>query len=271
MIFDTFIREQSNIDKLLNSEKFWKTWSLPKEFTNVIEQDFLKYLYEKYCVNIDNEQDKYGRNKTYFGGPGTKILKEVFPYIQKIYPHIKYKNVSASLLRIKNPSPLHMDGYEWKTGFPSKQLIIPIHIETENVNYKWAGTLFFKQHFLSDISTGIEWQLISDGWDKFKFYNDFKKTFGKGYEKLPTFYDAYGNVLDKHNNITCNWKHFGDYKLYKNNKIWLKGLDIDKYFNWIPGNIISFNAFSIHSGTNFLSENVKCKYGLRVNFKEAYD
>lgn len=241
----------NKIDILKKSKNFWKEWEPPSITKNVIDTELIKFIYEKYCKTLTNKNSIHPKE-------GSLVIKELYSHLKANGFKYRLNACEASVLKIDYPTTIHVDGSSWIPSVPGRQFIIPIHIETINENYRWAGTTFFKQHFLHERIEGLEW-IPED-----KKFEDY---FGKNYSNLSEFYDSNGNILEKHDKQTCTYEDFGDFDIIKNNNVWLKGLDIEKYYNWFPGDMIGFNAFAIHSGANFLKDNISVKYALRINTK----
>lgn len=249
---------KEKIDILKKSKNFWKEWNEPSIEKNVIGPDLISFAYNIiYCKRLNKN--------TVNPKQGLLILREFYPFLKQRGFKYSLNACEAAVLRIEKPSTIHVDGSKWIPSVPGRQFIIPIHIETENRDYKWAGTTFFKQHFLHDNVGGLEWELGGNSDIK-----RFTEIFGKEYSNLPEFYDSQGNPLEKHNKQTCTYKDFGDFDTIKNNNNWLIGLDIEKYYNWYPGDLIGFNTFTIHAGANFLKDDIKVKYALRINTKISF-
>lgn len=254
--------DSSSTSTLKKSKSFWREWKNPTLEKNIIDVDLINHIFKKYCLDLS-------ANNIIFPKEGNEILKEIYPYLkEKNFKH-SLNSCQASLLKIQHPSPIHVDGNSWRLGVPGRQYIIPIYIQG-STEYSWGGTVFFKQNYIHSSSVGIEWQVMSNVKDVKNAIQNFRNFFGEGYSHLNEFYDSNGNILIKHNTLTCDYKDFGEFKLLKDNEIWLYGLDIEKYYNWYPGDLIGFNPFTIHSGANFHKDNIKCKYALRINTKNNF-
>jgi len=261
---NTILRQnQLKIEDLKQSKKFWSFWSKPQCFKNIIPTEFLTDIYNDVKDKLNPETIDFA-NRPYNIYPDIflNIKNIIFPYIKKVYPWVEKDKIGGEIVKLVKPSNMHLDGTYWDINFHAKTLLIPIHIETDNLNYKWGGTIFFKQNYLFYGTYGYEWQLTNTLKDAIFGNKNFYNKFGKGYDKFDEFYDNEGNPLEHHNKFTM--KDFEGMRYMTCRKLWLKGLDFENYFNWYPGDIISLNPYVIHAGMNFEKDKVKQKIAIRV-------
>lgn len=261
--------KEPTIEDLKKDSTFWENWERPKLFEDVFSAEELSSLNE-ICHDLKTYRPDYMKRPNFIFPEVYKDLHPiVFPKIQSLFPWLTEDNIEGEVIRSEVPSNMHLDGTHWGKSYPAKTLLIPLHIETDKKNYKWAGTVFYKQNYINYKPFGYEWQLINDKLDSFMFNYKYKKNFGKGYDKFEEIYDNEGNKLEHHNNITVPDDFDGiDYLPVR--KMWLRGLDFDSYINWIPGNVISFNPFVIHGGVDFPKDDIKYKLGIRVRLFKKF-
>ena len=260
------------------TDDFFSHWKPPELYESFFDKYEISKIWNDYTDNGFRSQGKdyAGRTLNWNSSFYKKYKPFLWKGLKKLYPKLKYEQLWGELLYNDAPTAPHIDGQMRHDNYPVRQFLVPINVNCENTFYKWAGTVIFKQHVVTDWENGAEWHIIGSR-EKFsllpKFVDKwkFKKFFGKGYSNME-WRDCYGVPLKHHNDLTCFPKDFGDdfCHIVIRDKNWLKGLDIEQYFNYHPGDLLSFSPYCVLSGANYWKDGVKGKTFFRMRIYENY-
>ena len=142
-----------------------------------------------------------------------------------------------------------LNDYDWTHKvIPWKSVVIPLMLSHNAKTY----TAFFKQRHIGNSIT-IDNDYVSEQGDSMY----------KLVRKHPTFYDADGNInsnTDEFSNNNFLFPHIG--------KNTLKGLQTENVFQFVPGNIMVFDACQLHAScASVQNPNMKfLKSGINLQF-----
>jgi hypothetical protein len=265
-------------------EKIYENLSPPTEMDNFLDNNEIKILLEYMNSLKDNMVDREESTKISFNFNDHKILKDIEIKVKKIIGEFYVNDFKPHFHVSRFPLRIHADTGKNPNDIIFKNIVIPLKINSKNnspvhsivFKNKWfnQSALFTTKsdqdydYIIKDIDGNF--QDIIDIRDFLKVLNDTvdgEKINYKGgnYIKDNKFFNYIMSLSKgKRYNLRTN-KHIQNdnkfdkklYDQYMSHQPYedLKGMEVEKIFNWKPGKLFTWDRVQIHSSDNFLKEN----------------
>lgn len=264
--------------------KIHENLSPPGEVDNFLEDNEIKIILEYMNSLKDNMVDRDESTKISFNFNDHKILKDIEIKVKKLIGEFYVNDFKPHFHTSRFPLRIHADTGKNPNDIIFKNIVIPLKINSKNnssvhtiiFKNKWfnQSALFTTKsdqdydYIIKDVDGNFQDIIdIRDFLRVLKNTADSKKINYKGgnYIKDKSFFNYILSLSKgKRYNLRTN-KHIQSdnefdkklYDKYMSHQPYedLKGMEVEKIFQWKPGKLFMWDRVQIHSSDNFLKDN----------------
>ena len=234
------MRTQEQITAIKNTQ------SDPKQHWDILNYGNIIDLLIHYNDSSKKVEQKSTGPKVLYVKEGEGVIDDILDKLRQTYGDFKVR--SAHYFDVEKPHIIHNDDdFDYPQCY--KAFVIPLLVEGATCDK--AKFFVFDQSYYGGPAKFVNGEDVTG---KPVHYN--------------TFLTDYTDVQDQ---ASCGLNDFELQHLTHLKPKWLKGLSVNKYFDWRIGSIISFDSLNLHCSSDFNKVGITRKIGLSIFTKMNTD
>jgi len=234
------MRTQEQITAIKNTQ------SDPKQHWDILNYGNIIDLLIHYNDSSKKVEQKSTGPKVLYVKEGEGVIDNILDKLRQTYGDFKVR--SAHYFDVEKPHIIHNDDdFDYPQCY--KAFVIPLLVEGATCDK--AKFFVFDQSYYGGPAKFVNGEDVTG---KPVHYN--------------TFLTDYTDVQDQ---ASCGLNDFELQHLTHLKPKWLKGLSVNKYFDWRIGSIISFDSLNLHCSSDFNKVGITRKIGLSIFTKMNTD